>query len=117
MSLDISLTNPTDHSIYEDVPDANGLSRPFNCTHNVVPMWTAAGVYDALYMSEGERAAEILPELKAGLVKFKDPSLAPVLFFLNPSNGWGSYESALKFLERFTAHCERHPDGIVAVWK
>lgn len=27
-----------------------------NITHNVVPMWKRAGVYDALYKSEGQLA-------------------------------------------------------------
>jgi hypothetical protein len=34
---------------------------------------------------------------------------------LNPPNGWGNYESALKFLELFVGLCRGHPATRVRV--
>ncbi|MDE1822128.1 MAG: hypothetical protein KGI98_14910 [Euryarchaeota archaeon] len=67
-----------------------------NITHNLVPMWKKAGVYDALYESEGKLARDILPLLREARTQMEDhPSEYEEL---NPENGWGDYEGALEFL-------------------
>ena len=111
MSLDIWLTIEVD----------TGGDKPYtiqlydtNMTHNVIPMWSKAGVYDALYNSEGKQASEILESLKAGVA---DMTSNPEDYKeLNPDNGWGSYESALYWLKQFTQACNSHPKAVIGLW-
>lgn len=113
MGLDIWLASDTrcnhcgrgceDEELYSD-----------NYTHNVVPMWKLAGVYNSLYRSDGKRAEDILPQLEAGLVAWtNDPKVYEAL---NPPNGWGDATGARKFLEGLISACHRHPKAFVRVW-
>lgn len=89
--------------------------EPFdaNYTHNVVPMWEKAGVYEALYKSDGKQAKEIIPELEIGYEFMKNN---PDLFIpLNPPNGWGDYETALEFLNNILDSCKKYPKTIIQV--
>ena len=103
MSLDINLK--CDHC---------GSSRePLNITHNVSRMWRLAGVWDALYGSDGRRAAAYLDTLRAGLAhREAHPEEYEAM---NPPNGWGSYEGAKRFLGQWIAECAAHPDCIIEV--
>lgn len=86
-----------------------------NYTHNVTDMWRLAGVYDALYNSEGKLAGEILNELKAGLhIMVTSPDEFKKL---NPDNGWGSYESAVPWLRKVIEACEENPDTVIEISK
>lgn len=87
----------------------------FNITHNLSQMWTWAGCYDALYESYDKRASEILPILKAALKKLKAHPEEAKRF--SASNGWGTYEQAVPWLERVIATMTRHPDTIVGLSK
>ena len=113
MSLDIAL--------YVDVDTgAPELYRAYivydcNMTHNVTPMWQLAGVYDALYNSDGTPAGQWLDVLRNGLRAMQERPAAYEL--LNPPNGWGRYDHALRFLERWLTSCERHPKALIEVSK
>lgn len=104
MSLDFSLEIIAPTYIYDG-----------NMTHNVAPMWRKAGVYNALYNSEGQLAKDILEELKKG----KEEMLAfPEEYKkLNPENGWGDYDSSLNFLNTIIMACEKWPHGIIHISK
>lgn len=86
-----------------------------NYTHNVTPMWRLAGVYQALYWSDGERAGTLVPVLSRGCRAMRDNIAA--YRALNPSNGWGDADRALVFLGRVTAACKRHPKAEVRISK
>lgn len=86
-----------------------------NYTHNVTPMWREAGVYDALYNSEGKKASEIIPILERGLVKMRENP--EVYEAMNPENGCGSYESAVPWLQSVLNACREKPDAVIVVWK
>lgn len=106
MSLDIYLEGP--ETVLVEKYSAN-------YTHNVTPMWNLAGVYAALYMSEGMSANYILPTLRAGLADMK---MCPDKYkALDPANGWGSYETAVPWLEELIAACEENPESIIGVSK
>lgn len=95
--------------------DKCGESKSFDATHNLIPMWRAAGVSEVLYESEGKLARDIIPALKAGVAAMK---AEPQKFeALNPLNGWGDYDGALAFLERFLAACEAHPLLVIDNWR
>jgi len=83
-------------------------------THNVAPMWSKAGVYEALYKSEGKRAGDLLDVLQRGIAAMRaDPDGFKQL---NPPNGWGNYDLALQFLEEWEALCRKHPDARIHAW-
>jgi hypothetical protein len=86
-----------------------------NITHNLTPMWREAGVYYALYDSEGETAAEILPVLEKGLIKMlADPEKYKKL---DSPNGWGTYEHAVPWLTELIAEFKKYPQGMISVSK
>ena len=84
-----------------------------NATHNLVSMWQEAGVYSALYESDGARAGNLLDALRIGLA---DMTNRPEAYrALSPSNGWGSYEGAVDFLESLIRKCTEFPEARVRV--
>ena len=86
-----------------------------NITHNLTGMWTEAGIYDALYNSEGKRVSDVLPDLKAGLRKMvADPTHYQT--FDSP-NGWGTYKNAVPWLYHLITEMEEYPDGIIEISK
>ena len=104
MSLDISIMKIQPVAVYTN-----------NYTHNVTPMWKLAGVYDALYMSEGMIAGSIVGILNEGIQRM---TLDPAAYkALEPANGWGNYDGALRFLMAFRDACELNADGVVEVCK
>ncbi len=86
-----------------------------NYTHNVTPMWKKAGVYDALYNSDGLQAKDIAKTLSLGIIDME--SKPDEYRLLNPENGWGDYEGALSFLVSFLIACDQHPETIIGVSK
>jgi hypothetical protein len=112
MSLDISLSIEVDTGGRKPYPV---VLYDANYTHNVTPMWKRAGVYDALYNSEGKLAKDVTGVLIAGfnhMRKNKEEYLP-----LNPENGWGHYDTALHFLWKFLKACVAHPNATIGVWK
>ena len=108
--MDISL------HIYADVgkPRLHGFDLySSNITGNLIPMWRAAGIYEALYDMGEHKANEIIPALETGLALMK---LDPEKFKkLNSPNGWGVYENAIPFLERLLEACQEYPVAIISV--
>ena len=105
MSLDISLLagKSSESRVYSD-----------NYTGNVCPMWNKAGVCDTLYTSSGKKASEITEVIRKGITAMKaDPDEYKKL---NPDNGWGNYEGALKFLEDLLRNLEEWPDSTIAIF-
>lgn len=84
-----------------------------NMTHNVSRMWRKAGIYDALYKSQGRIAGDVVRELRVGLQKMLDNR--EEYEKLNPENGWGSYASAINFLRDVIIGCEDNPKGTVVI--
>ena len=82
-----------------------------NYTSNMSPMWKDAGI--DLVDFNGRPAADL------------DRALTPVLSTLRADperwraydapNGWGSYASALDWLDGILAACREHPDAVVRV--
>lgn len=96
-------------------PKEDAGSNISGCTHNLVPMWREAGVYEALYESHGSSAGDHLDTLRAGLKAMQDE---PDRFKKhNPANGWGAYEGAIDVLTAWIAHCAQYPKAKLAVWR
>lgn len=86
-----------------------------NITHNLTPMWRKAGIYDALYNSEGMEANEVLSTLIDGL---NDMIANPKEYEkLNSPNGWGLYENAVPWLSELIKGFKDNPKAIIEVSK
>jgi len=87
-----------------------------NYTVNVAPMWT-----DALESSLGDlieqtpKAADLAPLLAPGVERMKaEPERYKAM---NPENGWGDYEGALRYLSEIADVCANYPQATVEVWR
>ena len=111
MSLDIGLyvevdtggDEPRNIELYSD-----------NYTGNVCPMWIKAGVYEALYESDGVEAAAIIPILEKGIWYME--SFPQTYIAMNPPNGWGDSVGALRFLRRLLTACKDDPLALISSW-
>lgn len=85
----------------------------YNYTYNVSPMFRLAfggnGVNDLSGLT-GEVAAPFLDEAIVYFHEHMDE-----MRDLNPSNGWGNAEGALRFLENLLTEARTHPKAVVAV--
>lgn len=119
MSLDVTLYGPL-----EDQKCFNcGHVRPVktdvftaNITHNLNQMADAAGIYEHVWRPDEigiTTARQLIEPLRQGIALLRsDPARFKAL---NPSNGWGDYDGLVRWLERYLAACEEHPDAEVEV--
>lgn len=78
-----------------------------NYTWNVSPMYTEALGY-TLSELDGEKAKSVVGELQQGYMRMLDN---PQKYKkMNPPNGWGDYEGALKYLRDLIVACQENPD-------
>lgn len=100
MSLDIWLTDKRGVEVVEK-----------NITNNLKSMWEEAGVYDALYSSNGKTASELVDVLENGLQQMiGDPQRFEKY---NASNSWGLYKYAVPWLQELVDDFKKHPDATV----
>ncbi len=128
MSMDIWLEVDTGG----DEPRRLDSDDPGNQTYNVDPMFAlaldgdaAAGIQNghdlliarkgpSLKRFEGLPAGDCVAELAAAVARME---ATPESYrALNPANGWGSYEGALAYLQRFRDVCAANPAARVAMW-
>jgi hypothetical protein len=104
MSLDLDLMVVRPTSVFST-----------NMTHNVTNMWREAGVYDALYMSQGKLAGDFVRVLDAGVV---DMSTHPEKYRpMSDPEGWGTYAQAFTWLKEVRDAFKENPDATIEVWK
>jgi hypothetical protein len=87
-----------------------------NVTHNLGKMAAEAGIYAAMWRPDEHgitRAEQLIAPLADGLklLRARPTRFEP----LNPSNGWGSYERFVPWVEKYLAACKAHPDAMVEV--
>jgi hypothetical protein len=104
-----------DVSLYVEV-DGNRVSLPdtwFNYTHNTNKMIRKAGFDEWPYDVGGWSARKLAAKLEATLTALRaDPSTYRAM---NPSNGWGDYDSLLEMLEKVKEVCWRYPSAMVSM--
>lgn len=104
MSLDIYLYEVSEHCVHDA-----------NITHNLSGMAGKAGIYKHLWAPEEigiTRAGDLLEPLKEGLAKLKaDPDHFKQF---EPSNGWGTYEGLVRFVEEYIEAIEAHPEARIS---
>ncbi len=105
MSLDFSLTRIQETEVFWK-----------NITHNLGTMADKAGIYYALWRPEEKGykiASDIIPILEKGLADLK---ARPKYFEkFNASNGWGTYEHFVPWVEEVLEGCKEFPDAKISI--
>lgn len=85
-----------------------------NYTYNVAPMYRLALSDDnGIRSIDGKRADGCVPILKHAICVME---ASPDQFrALNPENGWGNYEGALKILKQLLDACQKMPKATMRV--
>jgi hypothetical protein len=87
-----------------------------NITHNLGRMADAAGIYYHLWRPDEigvTVASQLIEPLRNGLRTLESE---PQRFKkLNPDNGWGTYDSLVRFVRKYLRACEDWPDATVLV--
>lgn len=122
MSLDFYITAPVQPTHRAPCPHCGQMMTvtpeleelfSANITHNLTRMWREAGVFDALYESEGKRAADIVGALTEGVATMaREPDR---FHAFSAPNKWGTYEQALPWLERVREACIESPYGVIHI--
>jgi hypothetical protein len=87
-----------------------------NITHNLNRMADAAGIYEHLWTPDKigiTKAIQLIDPLREGLHKLKSDRAKYEAF--NPSNGWGSYEGLVSFVQNYLDACYQWPDADIEV--
>ena len=106
MSYDVTLTVDTGGQYPARVTETR------TPTYNLGPMFEDALGFPLRNLN-GLKGLECVPLLRVAIAAMQDD---PARFKkLNPENGWGSYEGALKFFQGFLEECIEHPKAIVSV--
>jgi hypothetical protein len=108
MSYDIDLV------IDAGGPTSIAIGYSLNYTSNCAGMWRKAmPETDGLAGMDGLDASAAAAALRAGIAKMEqDPDAYREL---NPSNGWGDYDSQLEMLRELLSQCEAAPRAKVRV--
>jgi hypothetical protein len=87
-----------------------------NITHNLNKMAHEVGIYKHLWRPDEigiNKASQLIAPLQNGLEFLR---AEPERFReYNPSNGWGTYEGLIEFVQEYLAACEQYPDAEVSV--
>ena len=105
MMIDVGTSNKERIELYEA-----------NITHNMTTMANHAGIYKALWYPEeigAKQAKDIIEVLEQGLISMK--SKPDYYKQYNPSNGWGSYDVFVGWVEDYLNACKRYPDAMIEV--
>ena len=109
MSLDVYL--------YATDLDGNEIEvYEANITHNLGKMAKEAGIYMPLWRPDEigcTHAGDIADMLTDGLKDLKARPLHYEQF--NASNGWGTYEHFVPFVEKYLNACRENPEAIIEV--
>lgn len=85
-----------------------------NYTYNVAPMFALAfEADDGIRSLHGLTGAEAAPRIEAAVRYFEQHM--DEMRALNPPNGWGNAEGALRFLRRILEEARAHPKATVGV--
>lgn len=100
----------------EEIPDVEceEESRSLGCTSNVGPMFRHCLGATGVTQFDGMLGRDALPILEAGIERMRlDRNL---LEEMNPANGWGSYDGALRTLQKLREWCTSTPEHTISIW-
>lgn len=105
MSLDISLYQMKYIEIFSS-----------NITYNLAEMAEKAGIYEACWRPKSngyKKAKDILPILEKG---YADLKARPEYYRqFNASNGWGTYDDLIIWVEKLIWACKKYPEADIKV--
>ncbi len=107
MSYDICLVIDTGGS------EPASLIEDRNMTYNVSPMFRKALKEGGVNKLDGKLAKDCINMLRDGIKDMQDKKAEYEK--LNPSNGWGDYDSALNYLKRLLDDALAHPKATFKV--
>jgi hypothetical protein len=87
-----------------------------NYTYNCSTMFRLALLveYEGLNGLSGKLAKDVIPALEIAISRMEnDPDKYKAM---NPTNGWGDYESALEYIRGILNGCREHPATILRVY-
>ena len=87
-----------------------------NITHNLAKMADKAGIYEHLWRPDEigiTKAHQLIIPLNQGLVELESNPEKYKQF--NPSNGWGTYEGLIRFVDKYLNACMTYPDATIRV--
>lgn len=120
MSYDIYLKNPPAGASCgrcggtgKEPDEYENVSVDWNYTSNCAPMWRKAGADLAQF--DGKTAGECTPILAAAIEAME--SEPEVYRAMDPSNGWGSYDTLLPSLKKLLEGLQQNPHMLVGVWR
>jgi hypothetical protein len=90
----------------------------FNITHNLSKMAEAAGVYMELWRGDEvgiKTANQLVSPLQDGLSRLRSDPEKYMEF--NPANGWGDYDTLVRFIQQMLAACVEGPHDLVRYWR
>lgn len=113
MSLDVCLFFDVDTG--HDEPEKH-IVYEANYTHNCGKLAAEAGCYGCVWRPDEHgitHAKQIIEPLRAGIAEMvRSPQkYRPI----QPRNGWGDYDSFVKWLQEYLQACEKHPNARVEV--
>lgn len=123
MSLDVKLKGVEQTGECECLDCGNQHTRSWkedlfsaNITHNLAKMADVAGIHKHVWRPDEigvTLAKDLITPLREGIQRMKaDPETYEQL---NPSNGWGSYENFVPWLEEYLRACEDYPDATIYI--
>lgn len=87
-----------------------------NITHNLGKMADEAGLYNIVWRPEEwqiKKAKELIEPLRRGLKTLKE--MPDYFRRFDASNGWGTYDQFVPWVERYLQACEEYPDARIEV--
>jgi len=87
-----------------------------NITHNLINMADEAGIYETCWRPEeigATKAKDIIGKLALGLDLMKKEPERFKKF--DSSNGWGTYEQFVPWVESYLKACEENPEATIEV--
>lgn len=122
MSLDVSLTgeNRTERCCCprcgnEHEATEREIFFEANITHNLNAMAGEAGIYQHLWRPEEigiTKAKQLIEPLRTGLQLMRSDPTRFLAF--NASNGWGTYDQFLPWIQQYLDACEEYPEANVS---
>ncbi len=86
-----------------------------NITHNLSKMAHEAGIYEAIWCAEDKSPKDVIEEIEKGYAKMVEQ---PNYFkFYSSSNGWGTYEQFIPWLENLIEYYKEYPNTKILISK
>jgi len=95
--------------------ELTSVGESFNYTYNCAPMFCKAFKEKEIGLNvlHNKLAKEAALLLRNAIIYMQDHPKE--MNKLNPSNGWGHYDTALEFLEGILTECLKHPKATVRI--